>query len=532
MYVEENQKAKFRPAVLVVLDGFGVAGVRSAGNAISLANKPNFDFFLKNYSFFTVHAAGEMVGLKWGEIGNSEVGHLSIGSGRIIYQPQVKIDKYIIDGSFFKNNVLNNAMKTAEESGKNIHIIGLLSDTGVHASIEHLYALLEMASQYNIQNCYIHAILDGRDSMYNGGIKYMEHLLNKTKDLGIGEVATISGRFWAMDRNNKWDRIEKAYNAIVNGESDKLCSNPLECIKESYRNSVFDEEFEPTVMVDEDNNPKATVNDGDVVIFYNFRPDRARQLSKALSSDNFTEFKRKRFPKIKFVTFTKYADNINSEVVFPVDVIKNPLGSVLSQRGLKQLHIAETEKYAHVTYFINGGREEPFEGEDRVLIPSPSVGFSYEEKPEMSAFEIRDKVIENIQKDSYDFYIVNFANVDMVGHTGNIQATIKAVETVDQCLGDIYNAIKSKGGILFITADHGNAEQMINTISGEINKKHSSHPVPFLIINDLFKRDKPLEEVPDLSTITPAGFLSDISPTILTILGIPVPKDMTGASLV
>ncbi len=526
----EDNRVKYRPAVLIVLDGFGIAHP-SAGNAISLAKKPNFDFFLKNYTFFTVHAAGEMVGLKWGEIGNSEVGHLSIGSGRIMYQPQVRIDKYIIDGSFYKNEILNSAMDEVKSQDKKLHIIGLLSDTGVHATIEHLFALLELASQKNLDKVYIHAILDGRDSPYNGGIKYMSRLLDKISDLKTGTIATISGRFWAMDRNNKWDRIERAYNAIVNGKSVKTCTNPLECIRQSYQHGIYDEEFEPTVMVDDVGEPEARIEDGDAVIFYNFRPDRARQLSRALSKPDFKEFKRERYPKIRFITFTEYSKDIPAEVVFPSETVEDPLCWAISKQGLKQLHIAETEKYAHVTYFINGGREEPFEKEERVLVPSPPVA-SYEEKPEMSAFEIRDRVIDEIDKDRFDFYVINFANADMVGHTGNVQATIQAVETIDQCLGDIFQAVRAKKGIMFITADHGNAEQMINMVSGAINKKHSSFPVPFLIIGEDFRKNPPLEEVSDLSSVTPSGLLSDIAPTILNILDIPVPSGMTGTSLV
>ncbi len=517
-----------KPVALIILDGWGAAP-ESPGNAITRASTPNFDSFLRKYFVTTLQASGEAVGLKWGEMGNSEVGHLNIGAGRIVYQPQPRIDKEIIDGTFFSNKVLSSAFTRAKERESRVHIVGLASDTGVHATIEHLYALLEMAKTQNVGDVLIHPILDGRDSEYNSGAKFITHIIEKTEQLGIGTIGSLSGRYWAMDRDGHWDRIQLAYDAIVNGNSGIVFDDPLDAIRASYRNNIFDEEFKPAISgaIPED---KRGVRDGDVVIFYNFRADRARQLSHAIFDKEFNKFDRAR-GSLDLTTFTEYDAKLGAPVAFPTVNVETPIAKVIADNGLKQVHVAETEKYAHVTYFFNGGREEPFMDEDRVLVPSPP-GDTYESVPQMSAHHITDRVVQSINQDLYDFYVINFANADMIGHTGDFDATIEAVQVVDECLGLISDAIGGKNGVMIITADHGNAEGMVHDITGEIDKGHSARPVPFIVVGSEFARDKPLGKTPNLSTATSGGFLSDVAPTILKIMNLPIPEEMTGRSLV
>ncbi len=517
-----------KPVILIILDGWGAAP-EGPGNAIVQAETPNFDLFLKKYFVTTLQASGEAVGLKWGEMGNSEVGHLNIGAGRVVYQPQPRIDKEIIDGTFFSNEILMSAFGRARERNSRVHILGLASDTGVHATIEHCYALLEMAKANNINNVYIHPILDGRDSEYNSGAKFVSHILDKTRQLGVGKIASISGRYWAMDRDNRWERIARAYDAIVNGNSSVTFDDPIDAIRASYRNNIFDEEFEPAVSSAIPEDERGMLK-GDVVIFYNFRADRARQMSHAIYNNAFNKFERPR-GCFDLTTFTEYDSKLKSPVAFPVEHVKTPLARVISDAGLSQLHIAETEKYAHVTYFFNGGREDAFMNEDRVLIPSPP-GDTYESVPQMSAHHITDRVVQEINQNIYDFYVVNFANADMIGHTGNFSATLKAVQVIDECLGHIYEPVKKAGGVMIVTADHGNAEGMVHTVTGEIDKGHSARPVPFVIVGSDFERSAPLQNVPNLSAATSGGLLSDIAPTVLNIMKLKIPDEMTGVSLV
>ncbi len=523
---EQTENARQKPIVLAVLDGWGVAP-DSHGNAITRGETPNIDMLTQTYYTTTLHAAGEAVGLRWGEVGNSEVGHLNIGAGHVVFQPQVRIDREIIDGGFFQNSILLNGLRSARDAKKRVHCIGLTSDTGVHATVEHLYALLELAANEQVTDLVVHVILDGRDAPYNSGIKYVSNVQERMNQLGVGKIVSVSGRYWTMDRDNRWDRIEQAYQAIVEGRAEKTFTNPVEAIRESYQHNVYDEEFIPAVSSEDTRG----IEDGDVAIFFNFRADRARQLSRALTEETFDRFERGKFAKISLITFTQYEESLKANVAFPTPHIQHPLASVISQAGIKQLHIAESEKYAHVTYFINGGQERPFKGEDRVLVPSPPVT-SYQEQPAMSAHEILDRLISELQKETYGFYVVNFANADMVGHTGNLNATLKAVEVVDNCVGEIARIVLEQDGILCITSDHGNAEGLTDTTTGVMIKEHSALPVPFILVGKPFARSEPLRSVPDLSSITPGGFLSDIAPTLLKIMNLEVPEEMTGSSLI
>lgn len=518
-----------RPIVLAILDGWGIAP-HASNNAIFRAKTPYYDSFVKNYFTTTIQAAGEAVGLKWGEVGNSEVGHLNIGAGKVIFQPQPRIDKAIIEGGFFDNEEFLKLTQGLKKEGKALHLLGLVSDTGVHSTIEHLYALLELAKQQELEKVFIHAILDGRDAPYSSGLRYIEKLQAKIKEIGIGKIATISGRFWSMDRNNNWDRTEKAFQAMVNGVADQFFTDPIVAVRASYQNNVFDEEFVPSVGINEQKEPIGKVENGDGVIFFNFRADRARQLTRALVERPFEEFDTSPLGDIHMVTLTEYQSGLPVAVAFPTANVENPLAKVVSDAGLRQLHVAETEKYAHVTYFLNGGREEPFPGEDRELVPSPPVT-SYEEKPEMSALEIREKVVHAVES-GYDLVIVNFANADMVGHTGNMEATRQAVEVLDLCLGTIAKTVLEKEGILIITADHGNAERMIDQNTGDIDKEHTSLAVPFIVIGEEFMRTQPLTDLPDLSNAPAGGLLSDVAPTILKLMELEPPKEMSGRSLI
>ncbi|MFH1457189.1 MAG: 2,3-bisphosphoglycerate-independent phosphoglycerate mutase [Patescibacteria group bacterium] len=530
MNQQTEQKENFKnicpkPVVLIILDGWGVAP-DSFGNVITIAKTPNFDRYCREYFCSILQASGEAVGLPYGEIGSSEVGHINIGAGKIIYQDLPRINKAIIDGSFATNPFFLKACKNVHKNKSSLHLIGLLSDGGVHASVEHLYALLEIAKGQNLEKVFVHVILDGRDMAYNSGLELIESLEHKMKEIGIGKIATISGRFWSMDRDNRWDRTEKAYNAIALGDAENFFSDPLEAVKVSYSNKKYDEEMEPVII------NKTKIISDDSVIFFNFRPDRARQLTKAFVLPGFDKFKREVYLQgLFFVTMTQYEKNLSVSVAFPPDFVEYPLARILSENDLKQLHVSETEKYAHVTYFFNGGAEKVFNGEKDILVPSPKVD-SYDKKPEMSAREIKTIVLKEIQGGQYDFMVINFANADMVGHTGAIKATVKAVETVDKCLGEIVVAVLEKQGVVIITSDHGNAEELINQNSGEIIKEHSTNPVPFIVVGNNFRRLDVPDGGIDLTMLTPSGVLADVSPTILKIMGIEKPKDMTGQSLV
>ncbi len=525
-----NQE-KRKPVVLIILDGWGIAPP-SRSNAITLAKTPNFDQYLQSYPLFTLQASGGAVGLSWGEVGNSEVGHLNLGAGKIVLQNFPKITQSIWDKSFFSNPVFLKAIEHVKKNNSKLHFLGLVSNAGIHAFNEHLYALLELAQDKKIKKVYVHAILDGRDSPYNSGFNFINQLEEVMTSSKIGEIATLSGRFYAMDRDHYWERTEKAYLAMVQAEGEKTSLKPSGFIKSSYKKGIFDERMPPTVIT-KNGKPIAKIEDGDAVVFFNFRADRARQLTKAFVLPGFEKFLRPRLLQdLFFVTFTEYEKDLPVEVVFSKEEIDFPLARILSEKGLTQLHVAETEKYAHVTFFFNGGKEEPFPGEDNVLIPSPRVT-TYAEIPEMSAFQVAKRTVEAIASDKYEFIVVNFANPDMVGHTGDLEATRKAIEAVDKCLGKVVEAVLFKEGVALVTADHGNAEELINLQTGEIDKEHSTNPVPFIIIGiEEMKIEPKREEIPDLSLITPVGVLADVTATILKIMQIPQPQEMTGRPLI
>ena len=502
------------PVAIIILDGLGWRN-EVMGNAVAQANKPNFDHLLEKYPHSTLKASGLDVGLPEGQMGNSEVGHTNIGAGRVVYQSLTRIDKAIEDGEFQTNPVLSDAMERTIKYQSNLHLFGLLSDGGVHSHINHLISLIKTAKEKGVPNIYVHAFLDGRDVAPNSGIKYVEQLEQAIKEIGAGEIATVSGRFYAMDRDKRWERVEKAYNAIAHGEGEKATS-ALEAVQTSYDKEKFDEFVMPTV-IEKDGKPVATLQDNDSIIFFNFRPDRAIQLSNAITDDEWEFFDRgQRAQNLKLVTMTMYNPSIKAEIAFPPTALKNVIGEVLSDKGLSQLRIAETEKYPHVTFFMNGGRNEEFPGENRILIPSPKVE-TYDLKPEMSAYEVTDALVADIEADKHDAIILNFANPDMVGHSGMLEPTIKAIEAVDENLGRVVDAITAKGGYAIIFADHGNADTM-TTPEGKPHTAHTTVPVPVIVTKEG-------------ATLREGGRLADIAPTMLDLLNIEKPEDMTGESL-
>ena len=515
--MENGESQEKRTTMLMILDGFGI-NEKEEGNAVKLANTPNIDSLMRRYPNTKIKPSGLAVGLPEGQMGNSEVGHTNIGAGRIVYQELTRITKSIEDGDFFSNEEFVNAIENCKKHNSKLHILGLLSDGGVHSHNRHLYGLLEMAKRRDFENVYVHCFMDGRDTPPASGENYILDLQDKMKEKGIGKIATISGRFYAMDRDKRWQRVQKAYDAMVNGVGLKS-GNAVNAIESSYQKEVFDEFVEPTVITGPDGEtPVAKIEENDSVIFFNFRPDRAREITRAIVDKNFNEFETKKM-NLYYVCFTSYDETMpNVHIAFKKEAIKNTLGEVLSNLGKTQLRIAETEKYAHVTFFFNGGREEPYEGEDRILIPSPKVE-TYDMKPEMSAYEITSNVVDAINARKYDAIILNFANSDMVGHTGNIEAAIKAVETIDECIGKIVEAIRDNEGTLLITADHGNSEQMLDYKTGEPFTSHTTNLVPFIIYN----RDG--IKIKD-------GRLCDITPTMLDLMGIEKPVEMTGESLI
>ena len=502
--------------MLMILDGFG-ENPNNEGNAVNLAKKPNIDKLRKICPVSHIDASGAAVGLPDGQMGNSEVGHTNIGAGRIVYQKLTKITKSIEDGDFFSIPEFTEAIENVKKNNSKLHIMGLLSDGGVHSHQRHLYGLLELAKRKGLDNnVFIHAFMDGRDTLPASGEGYIQELQEKMKEKGVGKIATLSGRYYAMDRDKRWDRVEKAYNALVKGEG-VLAKDPIQAIEESYQQEIFDEFVVPTVITDANDQPLAKIESGDSVIFFNFRPDRARQLTRAIVDDKFDGFKTDKLD-IDFVCMTEYDDTMpNVKIAFKPEELTNTFGEVVSKLGKKQLRIAETEKYAHVTFFFNGGREEPYPGEDRILVNSPKVA-TYDLQPEMSAYEVTEKVVEAINSEKYDSIILNFANTDMVGHTGNIDAAIKAVEAVDKCIGKVVEAIQNHNGTLLITADHGNAEQMIDYKTGEPLTSHTTNLVPLILVG--------MDNVKLKS-----GRLCDLAPTILDIMEEQKPKEMTGESL-
>lgn len=502
-----------KPIALIIMDGYGINNT-TAGNAIAAAKKPHLDKYLAEYPHTQLQASGLAVGLPDGQMGNSEVGHTNIGAGRVVYQMLVKISKDIEDGKIYDNKALSDAMESAKKNGKALHLIGLLSNGGVHSHIGHLFGLLKMAKKHGLEKVYIHSFHDGRDVPPTSGIEFMRELVDETKKLGVGKVATLCGRYYAMDRDNAWDRVEKAYDAMVLGEGVQE-NDPVEAIQHSYDNGVTDEFILPAV-IDKD----GMIKEGDSVIMINFRPDRARQITRAFVDPDFNGFERKKgyFP-LNYVCMAQYdAEMPNVTVAYPPEQLKMTFGEYISEQGMTQLRIAETQKYAHVTFFFNGGEERQFEGEERILIKSPDVP-TFDLKPEMSAYEVCDAVCNAINEDKFDVIILNYANCDMVGHTGVFDAAVKAVEAVDECVGRMVDALLAKGGKAIITADHGNADCMVDPDTNSVFTAHTTNPVPMIVIG---QGDVKLKE----------GRLCDLCPTMLEMMGLPKPEEMTGESLI
>lgn len=511
------------PKVLLILDGYGL-NEKTEGNAVAQAKTPVMDKLMKECPFVKGYASGMAVGLPDGQMGNSEVGHLNMGAGRIVYQELTRITKEIQDGTFFENPGLLEAVENCKKNNSALHLYGLVSDGGVHSHNTHIYGLLELAKRNNLDKVFVHCFLDGRDTPPASGKDFVAELEAKMKEIGVGKVGVISGRYYAMDRDNNFDRIEKAYDALTKGEGIKADS-ATGAIQASYDNGVTDEFMIPTVVC-ENGEPVATVKDGDSIIFFNFRPDRAREITRAFCDDDFKGFDRKRLD-VKYVCFTEYDPTIpNKSVAFHKVEVTNTFGEWLAANGLKQARIAETEKYAHVTFFFNGGVETPNEGEDRILVNSPKYVPTYDKKPRMSAYTVCDKLSEAITAKNedgsakYDVIICNFANPDMVGHTGVLEAAIEAIEVIDKCVGEVVNFVKEVGGTMFICADHGNAEQLIDYETGEPFTAHTTNPVPFILVNG-----------PEEKKLREGGCLADIVPTLIELMGMEQPKEMTGKSL-
>lgn len=508
-----------KTTVLMILDGFGISG-KTEGNAIAEAYTPNIDEIIKKYPCKKGYASGLDVGLPAGQMGNSEVGHLNIGAGRIVYQEYTRISKDIEDGGFFKNEAILKAIENAKTNNTAVHIYGLMSDGGVHSDIAHLYALLKMMRMNDVENVYVHAFMDGRDTPPKSGKDYLLALEEVMRKEGVGKIASVMGRYYAMDRDNRYERIEKAYNALVCG-SEVTAKSAEEAMLTSYENGVTDEFVVPVNIVDEAGKPVGLINNGDSIIFFDFRPDRARQITRTFCDPQFDGFeKKKALTNLTYVCFTDYDPTIpNKLVAYDKQRLDNTLGEYISSLGLKQLRLAETEKYAHVTFFFNGGIEEPNENEDRILVPSPKVA-TYDLKPEMSAIEVTDELLKSIRSHEYDLIIINYANSDMVGHTGIMDAAKTAVECVDKCVGEVVKCVVEEGAQMFLCADHGNSDQMVDYETGEPFTAHTTNPVPFILIN-----------YTDGIGLKDNGKLADIAPTLLEMMGIKKPEEMTGESL-
>ncbi|MDF2557579.1 MAG: phosphoglycerate mutase, 2,3-bisphosphoglycerate-independent [Bacillales bacterium] len=506
-----------KPVALIILDGFGYRE-ETQGNAIAAAKKPNYDRLWAKYPHATVRASGEAVGLPDGQMGNSEVGHLNIGAGRIVYQSLTRVNVAIREGEFERNETFTEAVEHVKQKGTSLHLMGLLSNGGVHSHIDHMFALIRLAAKEGVKKIFVHGILDGRDVGPQTALEFIEQTENVFKEVGVGQFATISGRYYSMDRDKRWDRVEKSYRAMVYGEGNTY-KTAREVVEDSYANAIYDEFVIPSVIVGETNSPNATINDDDAMIFYNFRPDRAIQISNVFTNETFQDFNRgEKFPKnIFFVSLTLFAETVRGFVAFKPTSLDNVVGEIISKSGLKQLRIAETEKYAHVTFFMNGGRHDVYPGEERILIPSPKVA-TYDLKPEMSAYEVTDALLKELDADKFDAIILNYANCDMVGHSGKMDPTIKAVETVDECLGKVVDKIVSLGGKAIITADHGNSDEVLNQ-DGSPMTAHTTNPVPVIVT------EEGLELRED-------GILSDLTPTLLQLLNLDKPVEMTGTSLI
>jgi 2,3-bisphosphoglycerate-independent phosphoglycerate mutase len=518
----DNPTTPYKPFVLIIRDGWGYNPDPNEDNynSIKCANTPTDDMLMAEYPNCLIHTSGEDVGLPNGTMGNSEVGHQNIGAGRIVPQESVRLSMAIRDGSFFENPEFINLVKFIKDNKGKMHLMGLCSDIGVHSLLDHLYGLLELAKRNDIKDVFIHAFTDGRDSPPDSGLGYLTHIEQKAKEIGVGKIATVMGRFYAMDRDSRWDRVQKAYECMRTGKGLKATS-AAEAVKQSYEKNVTDEFIEPTCIINNEGEPIATVNDGDGVIFFNFRGDRTREITRAFVQPDFKDFARTAMPHIDFVCMTEYDTTIPAPVAFSKPPkMKNILAAYWSSLGLKQFRCAETEKYAHVTFFFNDYTEKPFPGEDRQIVPSPRVR-TYDLKPEMSAYEVADVVLERLDSQKYDVIVVNFANPDMVGHTGILSAAIKAAQTVDECVGKILDKVKSLGGGVIVTADHGNFEKMID---GSPDKPHTAHTigdVPLIVFDDRYKGGK----------LRQGGRLADVGPTMLEMMGLPKPQEMTGKSL-
>lgn len=518
-----------KPVVLIILDGWGVAPP-TAGNAVTSARLKYWDYLLENYPSTLLQASGEAVGLPWGKMGTSEVGHLTIGAGQIFLQSLEKINREISTGNFFENPAFLKAINHVKNNNSNLHLMGLLGYGGVHAHQGHLLALLDLAAKNNLHTkTYLHLFLDGRDTAKDSGLEFLREIMGAINKMNCGQIASLGGRFYGMDRNSNWDRIEKAYE-VITGRTKTLADDPVEEIEKSYAQGIFDEEFEP-VALGRNGAPVVEMQDNDAIIFFNFRADRARQMTEALMVEDFKGFKRpKNYKNLLFVGFSKYEKNLPIEAAFTKTEVEAPLARVISEAGMKQLHIAETEKYAHVTFFLNGLKEEPFSGEEWFLVPSPNVT-SYDQKPEMSSFLIKDKALENIREEKFDFIVINFASPDMVGHTGNLDASKLAVEIVDKCLEEIIEEVVQRGGQVIVTADHGNVEEIINLETKQIDKEHSNFPVPVVLAKQEYLGKFPKRENKELYNLKIRGALVDVAPTIISMLGLEKPETMIGIDL-
>ncbi len=507
------------PLALIILDGWGICD-EAEGNAIVNACTPNMDKYAKNYPQASLKCSGEDVGLPDGQMGNSEVGHLNIGAGRVVYQELTRISKAIKNEDFFSNQVLLDAVKNAVKNNGSLHLMGLLSDGGVHSHINHLFALLELADRHQLEQVYIHCFLDGRDVSPDSGVEYIKQLEKEITSRRIGTIATVMGRYYAMDRDKRWDRTAMAYQAMAEGKGLKSIS-AQEAVIDAYKRKEFDEFIQPTVILNTKGVFRGNIKSGDSVIFFNFRPDRARQITRAFVDRDFRDFQRHNPPdNLHFVCMTQYDQRIEAPVAFKPQVLQNTLGQVLSEAGIKQLRLAETEKYAHVTFFFNGGIEAPNMGEDRILVPSAKVA-TYDQKPEMSAIEVTAEFVQQLESDSYKVFIVNYANPDMVGHTGDMSATMRAVETVDSCLGEVVKKVLEKDGAAIITSDHGNAE-CVKDKEGNLVTSHTTFPVPLILVSDKYNKIELRKD----------GRLEDVAPTMLDLLGLEKPAEMTGSSLI
>lgn len=512
---------KIKPVLLVVLDGFGLRAEREA-NAIALAGTPNLDALMREYPWTSIETSGLSVGLPDGQMGNSEVGHTNLGAGRIVYQDLVRINRAVEDGSFFQNDALLLACRRAKAANGALHLMGLVSDGGVHSSQEHLYACLDLARREGVARCYVHAFMDGRDTPPRSGAEFMRQLERRIADTGYGAVASVHGRYYAMDRDKRWDRVGAAYAAMVRGEGYRAPGG-ASAVESSYAHGEGDEFIKPTVIVNADGKPIGTVKDGDAILFFNFRSDRAREITRALAEPGFKEFDRQVVPQLSaYVCMTQYDETFPYPVAFGPTSLDEIFPEIVSRAGLKQLRCAETEKYAHVTFFFNGGRETVYPGEDRLLIPSPREVATYDQKPEMSAREVTEKLTAALASGKYGFVLVNFANPDMVGHTGLLPAAMSAVKVVDECIGRLWQVAKAQGMAMLVTADHGNCELMTDPVTGQPHTAHTLNPVPFILADPDFRGAK----------LRSKGVLADIAPTALQVMGLPQPKEMKGLGLI